>query len=123
MVRALMRRLLVIAALALVSACKQQEGEPCEHEDECGEGLRCECLDLPTTRGRCVPEGDEPICQEPDAGPLPDAGPFDAGPDAGPFDAGPPDAGPVDAGMIDAGMMSMMDAGRDAGMIDAGMPP
>jgi hypothetical protein len=120
----------ITLAFVALTGCKQGEGEPCEQEDECGEGLSCQCVDLPDVRGQCLPEDEEPACSDVDAGPQPDAG---REPDAGRVDAGRVDAG-SDAGMsIDAGMSMtdagsdagpiMTDAGNDAGMIDAGPVP
>ena len=54
---------------------------------------------------------------QPDAAPVGDGGPVDAGQDDGLQDAGPIDTGPIDAGLQDAGPI---DAGAiDAGAIDA----
>jgi hypothetical protein len=111
-----------LAALAVVavalSGCKAAEGDVCEIEDDCGEGLECCGSDLPDTRGICTFEGMCTVVPI-DAGPRPDAGPQDAGPlpDAG-LDAGT-DAGPLpDAGDLDSGVDAGFDAGGDAG--DAG---
>ena len=127
-------------AAALAAGCTQDDGEPCQENDDCSSGLCC-----PTTgraaveRGTCMPMC---VVTERDAGPGTDAGVRDAGVrldgatdaaadvdaavDAGEADAGAGDAGgPVDAGAdsgvpIDAGSDAGTDAGRGPGGSDAG---
>ena len=127
--------LLVACAGLLVVGCQQDEGEVCQLDEECAEGLTCCGMPracpgepLPPRRGICLdvdtcPPETPLSCPDasvgrPDAGPE-DAGAEEAGPeDAGPEDAGPEDAGPEDAGAEDAGPE---DAGpEDAGPDDAG---
>ena len=78
-----------IALLLVLSlfGCKQGEGEHCQIESDCKDGLQC------------VTEGstDDKVCRR---NPVIDAGPdFDAAPV---IDAAPtPDASPVDAGAVD----------------------
>lgn len=116
-----LRIALVSAALTFMAAgCQQQEGEVCEIESECAEGLTC-CFGG-TARGLCVADG---TCRGAtgDAG-LRDGGSEDGGSEDAAVDAGDEDAGPdEDAGLEDAGPADSgveTDAGTDAGPADAG---
>ena len=79
--------------LAGAPACKQGEGEPCQYDSDCQDGLTC----VQSSR----------VCQS--SAPLQDGGggadaPNDAGIDASPLDvdASPLDASPLDAVTADA---------------------
>jgi hypothetical protein len=137
-------RLRLPLALALAAAftalgCVQQEGEVCDVDPECAEGLVC-CgrphicagATTPARRGRglCTPSAEcdpeeVPICLDAggvDGGAVDGSvdGSVDAGDDAGAMDAGPEDAG-QDSGPMDAGSdAGSPDAGSDAGSSDAG---
>ena len=120
--------LLALSLLAALPAagCKQQEGELCDSDGDCEEGLECagDCQSdgVVTRRGICMePPVDEGVCpSRTDGGPRPDAALPEAGVDDGGAadDAGAgEDAGAMDAG-ADAG--AVIDAGSDAGADDAG---
>jgi len=90
----MLRSAALVAALgASIAACKQGEGEVCQIDEDCEEGLNCNAGTM--------------LCQRPggggglvDAAPRTDSGVPDAGLDAG-LDGGPEDAG-ADAGEPDA---------------------
>lgn len=115
------RLLLSIVALATCAwlGCAQGEGETCQIDGDCDDGLRC--LRGNDDRGMCVDEGATP--STPDAG---DAGevPLEPDDDAGQADSGP--IAPVDGGgdaatpAPDAGGDAAVpaDAGRDAASDD-----
>jgi hypothetical protein len=86
--RSFLRSIRLVGALTLVLAglagCKQGEGERCQIDSDCEEGLICS-----TSNSTCVPKG-----VTTDAGPTIDAPPATT-PDAGIPDAGAPDATPA----------------------------
>jgi hypothetical protein len=51
---------LLLAAL-LTSACNQNDGEPCQVDDDCGDGLTC-CIGVNSPRGICGTE-DDAVCE------------------------------------------------------------
>lgn len=95
--------LILFVSVALLSACKQGEGEVCQIDDDCEDGLECN-----QQTAECQRIGGGEVFDAavfPDAPPLPDAGPTpdaDTTPDATPTpdadttpDATPaPDAAP-----------------------------
>lgn len=115
---------LALTSLVL-GGCGVGQGGVCQYRvnpsvngTDCQSGLEC----CPTrsvshgARGTCEPVGTCAAIRL-DGGPLPDAGPVDAGSDGGALDAGQ-DAGPD--GGADAGTDAGSDAGSDAGPRDAG---
>lgn len=82
----------VALVLALsVFGCKQGEGETCQIDTDCKDGLDC------------VLENTNFVCRKPGGGSDIDAGPdFDATPT--PDASIAPDAAPVDAGAVDGGV-------------------
>ena len=102
-----------VLALFFMSGCKQLEGERCQMDSDCEEGLICCVIGNVSCqpRGKCnfdagtdsAPKVDAPIVDAPllDA-PLLDAPPADAPPaDAPLLDAPPAEAPVVDAPIID----------------------
>lgn len=56
----------LLAAVWLTSACNQNDGEPCQVDDDCGSGLSC-CIGVNSPRGVCGSEGDavcEPVSED-----------------------------------------------------------
>ncbi|RMH40446.1 MAG: hypothetical protein D6689_13800 [Deltaproteobacteria bacterium] len=99
---------LSLVALAAAPACKQGEGQRCEIDSDCEDGLICspgpggQSVCVPDTSGTPVDAAPKPMPDaSADAAPS-DAAPPDAGVDAAPPDAAPPDAAPPDAGTPDA---------------------
>lgn len=84
-----------LLAVAGATGCKQGEGDVCQIDDDCGDGLECNAgtqrcqqpggrvadaaprIDAPPAAD-AAPESDAPAA-EPDAAPAPDAGDPDAG--------------------------------------------
>lgn len=97
--------LLVAVATALggglLAACKQGEGERCQVNDDCEDGLNCSVATQTCEERASVTEIDATV---------PDAEPADAAIDAMPPDAPPdaPDAAPDAA--VDAAVDAMIDA-------------
>ena len=104
------RRALAALLAVLLLACSQGDGEPCQENRDCEDGLIC----LPAR------DSDRSVCGTPDEV---DAGGGAAGsgdPELPPDDAGTSDAGSSDAGAGDAGDPSDQDAGDDPADLDAG---
>lgn len=109
----------LVVAMALASGCSQEEGDPCQEQDDCASGLSCcPIIRSAVERGTCNATCSAVVR---DAGPGTDAGPRDAG---APLDAAADAAADADAGLDaaapdDAG--TLVDAGTDAGTpVDAG---
>jgi hypothetical protein len=103
--------------LFAAAGCSGGEGDVCQLESDCNDGLMCcKASRAMTERGTC-----ETMCITPprrDAGPTPDSGPDTGTPDTGMPDTGTEDAGDVDAGEIDA---DVADSGEnDSGIHDSG---
>lgn len=118
---------LSFSAVLLAVGCAQEEGELCDTDDNCAEGLECHCGrvrdGVTVRRGICMrtEDVDESACPElpRDSGPPPEGGM----PEAGVPEGGVPEAGvEEDGGAMDAGSDAgaAMDAGSDAGPPDAG---
>jgi hypothetical protein len=123
--------LFALAAVLLALGCRQQEGEVCDVQQDCAEGLVCcdsagpvgEMRTRADVRGLCVMSADCLVRARVDAGPRPDAGPVDAEVlDADVLDAEVLDAEVLDADVEDAGPDAALedDAGVEA---DAGVEP
>jgi hypothetical protein len=87
----------LVAVLGLLAACEQSEGQPCQADGDCEDGL--ECQELLEGRG---------VCQSP--------GGMDAGTDEG-------DASEPPVPLMDGGPDASVDAGADAAADSGGMAP
>jgi hypothetical protein len=67
---------LVLVCCVLVSACTQEEGEPCQTDRDCADGL--ECRILRSERGKCVQPGEERSTSDVDSGEPPRPNDVDA---------------------------------------------
>lgn len=96
MMRRFTSSIAILGLTLALSSCKQGEGERCQIDDDCEDGLVCN------------PAGTERECQQaggpvidaaptPDAPPAVDAGDIDAAPDADVADADVADADTTDA--------------------------
>lgn len=63
MTRALSRSILMFLALWTAAACKQSEGDPCQVDSDCDDGLIC-CPALQTPRGQCLSDPRCPAVEE-----------------------------------------------------------
>ena len=90
-----------LLVIALIPGCKQGEGDRCQLDSDCEDGLVC-CVDPAhiSEGGVCREKGK---CDVPPVDSGSDTRPVEAGPDLPPPDKGTPDKGAPDTGAPDTG--------------------